>query len=131
MVEENRRLHAMTYSTEPNTNSTALPAHPVMTSIADMINHPQKLMAMVFPSQFISVVQTWDHMFLPSRSQSLKLIQHGKLWTSWIHCAIDYREFEASHENFWDHLESGGTIQQRNPSWLAIYFGLLAVSSSL
>ncbi|KAG4432989.1 hypothetical protein IFR05_011533 [Cadophora sp. M221] len=93
-----------------------------------MINHPQKLMSLVFPSQFISVVQTWDDILVPSRSQSMKLIQHGKLWTSWIHCAINYRQFEAAHDEFWDFLESGGSIRERNASWLAIYFALLAAA---
>ncbi|KAH7391561.1 hypothetical protein BKA64DRAFT_108482 [Cadophora sp. MPI-SDFR-AT-0126] len=101
---------------------------PAELSTDDMINHPQKLMSLVFPSQFISVVQTWDDIYMPSRSQSLKLIQHGKVWTSWIHCAVNYARFGNEHEEFWEFLESGGRLWERNPSWLAIYFALLTAA---
>lgn len=113
----------------PNSRDHEYRFSPGELSTDDMINHPQKLMSLVFPSQFISVVQTWDDIYLPSQAQSLKLIQHGKLWTSWIHCAVNYAKFEAEHQRFWEFLESGGRLRERNASWLAIYFALLAVST--
>lgn len=127
LIEENRRLRAMISNAGSPASNTS-PFSLQMLSTDDMINHPQKLMSLVFPSQFISSVQTWNDIFLPTRSQSAQLIQHSKLWTSWIHCAVYYPEFYLAHDELWDHLDAGGTLQQRDPSWLAIYFGLLAVS---
>jgi hypothetical protein len=127
LTEQNQRLRGMMSSSEANPRSTTSKLNARTLSTDDMINHPQKLMALVFPSQFISVVHTWDDICSPNRSQSFKLLEHGKLWTSWIHCAIYYPEFEAAHEDFWRFLELGGVVRQRNPSWLAIYYGLLAV----
>jgi hypothetical protein len=69
-------------------------------------------MALVFPNQFVSLIETWEDIFLPSYSQSVHMIQHGKPWTSWIHCAVYYPEFEAAHEELWDLLDSGGTLEQ-------------------
>jgi hypothetical protein len=80
---------------------------------------------------FVSQVEDWNDIILPNRQQSTDLIRHGKLWTSWIHCAVYYREFDVSHDHFWDSTEAKGTLQQQNPSWLAIYFALLAVSLPL
>jgi hypothetical protein len=103
-------------------------------STDEMINHPQRLMALVFPNHFITQVHTWDDIFLPSRQQSDRLIQHGKLWSSWIHCAVYYPEFEREHDEFWVWMDENRNengverLRELDPDWLAIYFGLLAVS---
>lgn len=87
---------------------------------------PVALMAWSSRSSFTSLVHSWDDIVLPTREQSMDLIRYGKLWTSWIHCAVYYPDFEATHDGFW-RVGAHESLRDQNPSWLAIYFALLAV----
>ncbi|KAH8689440.1 hypothetical protein BGW36DRAFT_433440 [Talaromyces proteolyticus] len=78
--------------------------------------------------QFSSPIKAWGDIILPSRHQSMTLVEHGRLWTSWIHCALDHASFEEQHNRFWNWLGQGHTIEENCPAWLAIFFASLAAS---
>lgn len=123
-----RRSH-----TQSNTRTDVSPASKQwfvaepLTLIRQMVGDPTALSNEGSACGFVSEIENWNDIILPKRQQSTDLIRHGKLWTSWIHCAVYYREFDVSHEHFWNSIEANGTLQQQNTSWLAIYFALLAV----
>ncbi|KAH8646311.1 hypothetical protein BX600DRAFT_444112 [Xylariales sp. PMI_506] len=83
------------------------------------------------PSLFRSSVHSWEDIKLPTRDQSIRLIDHSRVWTSWIHCAVRYQEFEQSHRGFWSRMEAGSSLRYEDPLWLAIYFSLLADQAAL
>lgn len=67
-------------------------------------------------------------MILPTPEQSYVLINHGLIWASWIHCALNNAEFEREHNRFWEGWPLPDSLGRYSPSWLAIYFASLAVS---
>jgi len=71
---------------------------------------------------------SWSDFMLPSRECSSAIIQYSAIWISWVHYALDHSQFEKEHDAFWDALESGLTMQNHKPSWLAIYFSVISVS---
>jgi hypothetical protein len=99
----------------------------VPTSVELLLNEPDRLLTMSFPSLFEPLVHGWDDIVLPTKRQSLQLVEHSKVWTAWIHCAICYRDFEPAHQDLLASLEAGNSLKQHDPSWLAIYFAILAV----
>lgn len=64
---------------------------------------------------------------VPSRQCSHRLIQHDKKWNSWIHYAVEYPQFDIEHDSFMSRLEAGVSLEEEDPSWLAIYFAIITV----
>ncbi|KAG2165349.1 hypothetical protein VTO58DRAFT_101752 [Aureobasidium pullulans] len=71
---------------------------------------------------------TWNDIILPSSAASKVLVAHDKLWNSWVHQAIYYPQFEKEHDNFLMMRRCGKPLSSSDPSWLAIYFSVLAAS---
>jgi hypothetical protein len=69
-----------------------------------------------------------DDLIIPSRQCSQWLIYHNREWNSWVHYGVEYPHFENEHRYFMDQLESGGKLDDEDPSWLAIYFAVITVS---
>lgn len=74
-------------------------------------------------SNYRRKVWTRSDIFLPTKSCSATLLQHGFTWTSWIHFAVHIQKFELEHESAW----SSGPFLHGDTLWLAIYFGFIAV----
>lgn len=70
---------------------------------------------------------TWGDIILPSSETSRVLVAHDRLWNSWVHQALYYVQFEKEHESFLIMRRCGKPIESTDPSWLAIYFSVLAV----
>lgn len=77
--------------------------------------------------QFPSVRNKWPNIILPSQSCSMALVEFDRIWNSWVHAALDHPMFEIEHVQFWAKLESGDSIDIMDPSWLALYFSVIAV----
>lgn len=73
-------------------------------------------------------IHTPSQVRLPTRECSATLVSYSNLWTSWIHCALDYPTFEKEHDAFWDSLHEGASLGDIDPAWLAIYFSVIGVS---
>ncbi|KAK5065263.1 hypothetical protein LTR84_001101 [Exophiala bonariae] len=63
----------------------------------------------------------------PVRDSSKILIDYDKTWNSWVHYAVQYPEFDQEHELFWEQFDAGMLDGHAHPSWLALYFAVLAV----
>jgi len=63
---------------------------------------------------------------MPDTKCSRYLLEHGVVWTSWIHFAIHVPTFRLEHSEYWAQSEVVPLLR-RDPSWLAIYFSFLAV----
>jgi hypothetical protein len=80
---------------------------------------------------FPSVKKMWPNVILPSRSCSFALVEFDRIWNSWVHAALDHPVFEIEHLQFRERLENGDSIDSMEPSWLALYFSVIAVSFSI
>ncbi|KAL3479368.1 hypothetical protein BJX99DRAFT_222506 [Aspergillus californicus] len=69
-------------------------------------------------------VRDCSDIHLPTRECSNALLQHGFIWTSWIHFAIHTETFQMEHNVSWD----SGSILESDYLWLAIYFGFIGMS---
>ena len=78
--------------------------------------------------QLPSLKSMWPNIILPNRKCSGSLVTFDKDWNSWVHAALDHEQFEVEHNEFWDALHSGSSIDQISPSWLAVYFSVICVS---
>lgn len=80
-----------------------------------------------------SLRQLWEpstdptYMLLPSRMASRAIIVYSLQILGWIHCAVRADVFLQEHEEFWNGLELGNTIDPEKRPWLSLYFSLLAV----
>jgi hypothetical protein len=64
---------------------------------------------------------------LPSPQSSTALIAHDETANSWVHYALEYPRFAQQHSAFLAQLEHGSPLAAVNPSWLAVYFAVIAV----
>jgi hypothetical protein len=64
---------------------------------------------------------------MPSRECSDVLLEHGFVWTSWIHFAVHIHTFRREHEMTWLDRDQQQVLEVSEPLWLAIYFGFIAV----
>lgn len=94
----------------------------------DDVEDLERLMKTGLINRFVSPVHRWSDIRLPTRAQSLYLIESGRVWTSWVHCSVYHPDFEEQHEEFWNELDSGKRLEYQPQPWMAIYFALLAVS---
>ena len=76
---------------------------------------------------FPSIAKRWPNILLPSKSCSLALLEFDRVWNSWVHAALDHPKFELEHAQFWDNFESGSSLDDLDPAWLALYFAVIAV----
>jgi hypothetical protein len=68
-----------------------------------------------------------DHDVIPvSKSSSHAIVQHGSVWTAWIHCAVHLPTFRDEHSQFCERA-GGYDLANEDPSWLSIYFAFAAV----
>ncbi|GAM39697.1 hypothetical protein TCE0_034r11453 [Talaromyces pinophilus] len=65
---------------------------------------------------------------MPSRECSDALLEHGFVWTSWIHFGIHIQTFRREHEMNWSNRDQQQLLEGSEPLWLAIYFGFIAMS---
>ncbi|KAH0363163.1 hypothetical protein KCU65_g7545, partial [Aureobasidium melanogenum] len=70
----------------------------------------------------------WNQLVLPNSKTSTALVAHDKIWSSWVHNALNYARFEKEHETFLIMRQSGKPITSMESSWLALYFAVLAAS---
>lgn len=85
-------------------------------------------MLLFFSDDWVSPIQSFNDIIMPTRKQSEKLISHSRTWTSWVHCAVRYAVFIEEHRQFWDLFEADNSLYRANAAWLAIYFALLAAA---
>jgi hypothetical protein len=64
---------------------------------------------------------------MPSRECSNALLEHGFIWTSWIHFGVHIQTFRREHEMNWSNCDQQELLEDSEPLWLAIYFGFIAV----
>jgi hypothetical protein len=64
---------------------------------------------------------------LPIRKSSELLVRFSIHNLGWVHCALNAPIFLAQHESFWNALAMKATSALEDPSWLALYFAILAV----
>lgn len=75
----------------------------------------------------VSSVSTWNDIVLPSAVCSEQLIAYDKSWNSWVHYAVEYPRFQEECNGFTAAMERGQTIEETDPSWMAVYFSVLSV----
>ncbi|KAL1306882.1 hypothetical protein AAFC00_005529 [Neodothiora populina] len=125
LLEENRRLKlALQTNTQAPTElvdpSWVLGGSPTITEAFENYVHPADLNA-----KRPSAVSSPNDVFIPTRGCSKYLVEHGIVWTSWIHFAVHVPTFRREHEMYWSNTQSA---LHTDPSWLAIYYGFLAVT---
>ena len=91
----------------------------------------EKFLTSSFRNRFVSSVGSWGDIHMPTQDQTRYLIKCGRMWTSWIHCAVYYQQFEEEHEQYLNQLDAGIHLNDISPAWLGIYFALLAVCSQM
>ncbi|KIW05080.1 uncharacterized protein PV09_04228 [Verruconis gallopava] len=67
------------------------------------------------------------YMLLPTRSASRTLVEFALTTFGWLHCAVRADCFLEQHENFWNHLEAGHTVEEEQRPWLSLWLSLLSV----
>jgi hypothetical protein len=65
---------------------------------------------------------------LPIRQSSVKIVRFSLAALGWVHCALNGPRFLAEHDAFWNRLEVNDRNALENHGWMAVYFGVLAVS---
>ncbi|GAM37157.1 hypothetical protein TCE0_022f06834 [Talaromyces pinophilus] len=76
----------------------------------------------------VSSVSTWNDIVLPSALCSEQLISYDKSWNSWVHYAVEYPRFQEECNSFSAAMERGQTIEETDPSWMAVYFSVLSAA---
>jgi hypothetical protein len=66
-------------------------------------------------------------LLLPNRDNSTKLLQFSLQTLGWLHCAVNADEFLREHEQFWEKVHLGQSLEPKERPWLSLYFALLAV----
>ena len=94
---------------------------PTITDVFENDVHPASL-----NTKRPSTVRSLSDIFLPNFRCSRFLLEHGVVWTSWIHFAIHVPTFRLEHSGYWAQSDTIPVLQQ-DPSWLAIYFSFLSV----
>jgi hypothetical protein len=89
----------------PGQNHRIVPSGPSLSSVS-----PDELMSL-----------------LPIRKSSELIVRFSIQNLGWVHCALNAPIFLAQHEKFWNALATKATSALENPSWLALYFAILAV----
>ncbi|KAF3388726.1 hypothetical protein F1880_003615 [Penicillium rolfsii] len=75
-----------------------------------------------------SSVSNWDDIVLPNAACSEKLVAYDKVWNSWVHYALEYPRFEQECTSFIAAVERGFSLEEADPSWMAVYFSVLAAA---
>ncbi|KAH7378037.1 hypothetical protein BKA64DRAFT_248112 [Cadophora sp. MPI-SDFR-AT-0126] len=73
-----------------------------------------------------STVSSESDIIWPSPECAASVISFGKLWTSWIHCAIHHPTFEKECDSFWRLGYHSSVNEVENRLWLSVYFGILS-----
>jgi len=122
LLGENARLKAALES------QTLSPQHTVNYNRGEVLNITESferdLFAAVGDSGRTSTIFGSDAIRWPSPESVKTLLIYGKVWTSWIHCALHHPTFELECIAFL--AASDGSAAQR-PAWLAVYFSYMAV----
>lgn len=122
LLRENQELKlALSHANPSATNTYRLPS-------TDKGDAWEKLIFSELQPSAAAIQVSWPNPPLPSRELSSRLLHHDKLWNSWVHYGLQYPRFEHEHESFWDGLETGGSLDDCDPFWLAIYFAVLSTS---
>ena len=126
LLEENRRLRAVLDKSSPipsDKDEMFCPyvEVPTVTEAFENAIHPTTL-----NGERPSSVRSISDIYMPSATCSQYLLEHGVVWTSWIHFAVHVPTFRAEHCEYWAQSQIT-PILYRDPSWLAIYFGFLSV----
>jgi hypothetical protein len=74
-----------------------------------------------------SSVSNWDDIILPNAGCSKQLVAYDKVWNSWVHYALEYPSFEEECTSFTAAMDRGLLLEEADPSWIAVYFSVLAV----
>jgi len=75
-----------------------------------------------------STVSSESDIIWPTSECAASVISFGKLWTSWIHCAIHHPTFEKECDTFWQQGYHSQNNEIQNYLWLSVYFAILSVS---
>ncbi|KAF8864876.1 hypothetical protein BDZ45DRAFT_684851 [Acephala macrosclerotiorum] len=74
----------------------------------------------------ISTVVEDDQIIWPSPDCAASLLSYGRIWVSWIHCALHHPTFEAECEIFWRTRRPSDATETGRSLWLAVYFSYLS-----
>lgn len=126
LLDENRRLKAALENQTPipsERSESPWPCgdHASITETFENDVHPAILHA-----ERSSTIHSLADICMPHLECSQFLLEHGVIWTSWIHFAIHVPTFRLEHDTYWSQSEQT-PILHREPLWLAIYFSFLAV----
>lgn len=122
LLQENARLSALLAAREISTDPNA--PHNAVVDITEQ--YERRLFLTVGQSRQPRSVFLDSHVRIPSMGCSHALIQHGRVWTSWIHFAFFFPEFQREHAQFWQRFTVSSSLSAEDPLWLAIYFSVLS-----
>jgi len=76
--------------------------------------------------------QLWEpatdplYLLLPSRAASTRIVQWSLHTLGWIHCALRADVFIQEHEELWNKIEHGNTVEDEQRPWFALYLAVLS-----
>lgn len=126
LLQENRRLKA-----EISRHSTATIAGLDQT-YGEVLNITESferdLFQAITETSRITTVTDASDIYWPSPECGSIFLAHGRMWTSWIHCALHHPTFEAECNAFWQSTNvSAQGVGAAEPLWLAVYFSFMSV----
>ena len=65
-------------------------------------------------------------LLLPNKDTSTKLSNFSLQTLGWLHCAVNANEFLQEQEQFWERVQRGQGLEQRERPWLSLYLAVLA-----
>lgn len=127
LLQENARLSALVASRDASATSTD--SNMLHGPTYDMTEqHEKRLFRLIGETIRKRGVFNDTDVCMPSMECSEALVHHARIWTSWIHFAFFFPDFQQLHSQFWQHFSPAcsSSLSEHDPLWLAIYFSVLS-----
>ena len=126
LVADNGQVSGRRYSSQPSADlGTPTCRHSKVSRTEEV---ERRLFEEISRSSIPRTVSRIEDVILPSKDFSTTIVEHAFQWTFWLHFALFIPRFRQEHQDFWSRLSTASSLGEMSPSWLAVYFSVLASS---